>query len=118
MKIDMNMVSPQLAQESAASAKEISLEKSFDRTLKAALQTEDEKKLYESCQQLESVFVNKVLQTMRASIPHSDFINRSFATEAYESMLFEEYSKNISQTDSLGIADIMYRQLSSGINKG
>lgn len=83
----------------------------FDKILDKALQEKDDKKLYETCVELESVFLSKVLDAMRASIPRSDLINRSFATETFESMLFDEYSKEISKSSSTGIADMIYNQL-------
>ncbi len=113
MKIDTSMVDPQTAQLSASTARETSQVNSFDRALKSAIQNDDQKKLYESCQELESVFLNKVLDSMRACISYSDLIDRDFATETYETMLFEEYAKTMSKTSSLGIADILYKQLSS-----
>ncbi len=111
MKIDSSLLSSPAALQTAQGASDAVLEKHFDQMLDTALQSQDAKKLYESCQQLESVFLNKVFEAMRASIPHSELINRGFAEETYESMLFEEYSKGISKTNSLGIADILYRQL-------
>lgn len=85
--------------------------KDFDQELNKALQTQDNKKLYETCVELESVFISKVLDAMRASISHSDLIPRGFATETFESMLYEEYAKEISKSKSTGIADILYNQL-------
>jgi flagellar protein FlgJ len=113
MKIDGYHTSLEAAQNSASSAREASGVSSFEQSLNLALRNEDQKKLYESCQALESVFLNKVLDAMRSTISHSDLIDRGFATETYESMLFEEYSKSISKTASLGIADLLYKQLSS-----
>ncbi len=113
MKIDGNMNGLQTVQSSASAAREASQLSSFNQALNTAIQNDDQKKLYESCQELESVFLNKVLDSMRACISHSDLIPRGFATETYESMLFDEYAKNMSKTSSLGIADILYKQLSS-----
>jgi flagellar protein FlgJ len=83
----------------------------FARLLDQAAQPDD--KLYQACQELESVFVSQVLNSMRAAIPRSDLLTRSFADDVYESMLYDEYAKGISKTDSLGLAEILYRQLKS-----
>lgn len=83
--------------------------KSFARILDDASQ--DDKKLYQTCQQLESVFVSQLLNSMRTAIPRSDLISRGFADDVYESMLYDEYAKDISESGSLGLADILYRQL-------
>lgn len=84
---------------------------SFENKLNAALKEKDDKKLYAACQEMESVFLNKVLQSMRSTIPRSDFINHSFALDTFESMLFDEYAKKMGQNSSTGIADILYKQL-------
>lgn len=109
MKIDFN--TNNLLAEQAINNLTKSSEKDFDKILEQALQEKDNKKLYDACVELESVFLSKVLDTMRASIPRSDFINRGFATETFESMLYDEYAKEMSKSKSTGIADILYKQL-------
>lgn len=110
MKVNLigNNLTPTQALDTMATSKE---DKDFNKILDKALQEKDDKKLYAACVELESVFLSKVLDAMRASIPRSDLINRSFATETFESMLFDEYSKEISKSGSTGIADIIYNQL-------
>ncbi|WP_054695755.1 rod-binding protein [Syntrophomonas palmitatica] len=71
-----------------------------------------EQQLREASQDLEAVFLSKMFEVMRSTIIHSDLIPRSFAEETFESMLYDEYAKNISKTGNLGIADSIYRQLS------
>lgn len=84
--------------------------------LKKAVNNEDEKRLYQACQDLESVLMSKILQTMRQTIPKSGWLGDSFATDTFESMLFDEYAKLISKSNTLGIADIMYRQLKANMS--
>ncbi len=88
-----------------------STETNFDKILQQATNEKDNKKLYETCVELESVFLSKVLDAMRASIPRSDLINRSLAEETFESMLYDEYAKEMSKSNSVGIAQILYNQL-------
>ncbi|MEN6349667.1 MAG: rod-binding protein [Syntrophomonas sp.] len=88
----------------------------FATQFASALKSENSKKLYGACQDLESVFVNTVIKTMRQSIQKSGLMGDSFAEETYQSMLDEEYSKQISKTKSLGIADMLYKQLSQNIS--
>lgn len=85
--------------------------KDFNQELENAMQSKNDTKLYDTCIELESVFLNQVLDAMQASISRSDFINRGFATETFESMLYEEYAKEISKTSSIGIAEMLYNQL-------
>lgn len=83
--------------------------KSFANILDKA--AKDDKKLYQTCQELESVFISRVLDSMRATISRSELLERGFADDVYESMLYDEYAKNISKSGSIGLADILYRQL-------
>ncbi|NLB88868.1 MAG: muramidase [Syntrophomonadaceae bacterium] len=112
MKIDLigSNSTPTQALDTMSASKE---NKDFNKILDKALQEKDDKKLYEACVELESVFLSKVLNAMRASIPRSDLIERSFATETFESMLFDEYAKEMSKTGSTGIAEMIYNQLKS-----
>ncbi len=89
--------------------------KNFAHELEAAARQKDHEKLHNACQELESVFLNNVFQSMLNSIDRSDFIPRGFATETFESMLYEEYAKEIGQMNATGIADILYRQLSQNL---
>ncbi len=89
--------------------------KDFSRCLESAINEKNNKKLYSACQELESVFLNKVLESMRQSIPRGEFTGHSFATDTFESMLYMEYARSISKTGSLGIADAIYKQLTSQI---
>lgn len=85
--------------------------KDFNQELEKALQAKDDKKLYDACVELESVFINKVFDAMRSSISRSDLVPRGFATEAFESMLYDEYAKEISKSKTMGISEILYNQL-------
>lgn len=115
MKIDNASIAMTLVQQNASQLTKESQGKDFNKILNTSLKNDDKQELYKSCQELESVFLAKVFESMRASIPRSDFSERSFATETFDSMLFDEYSKEISKTSSIGIADILYRQLNKEI---
>jgi len=86
--------------------------KEFSRCLESAINEKNNKKLHAACQELESVFINKVLDSMLQSIPRGEFTGHSFATETFESMLYTEYARSMSKTGSLGIAEVIYKQLS------
>jgi len=90
--------------------------KDFATILNKAMSSGDEKRLLQACQDMESVLVSKVLNSMRQTIPKSGWLGDSLAMDIFESMLFDEYAKLISQSNTLGIADIMYRQLSERIS--
>jgi len=85
----------------------------FQSIIKNKLNDKDQKKLYEACQELEAVWLSKVMETMRNSINRSDLIPRSFAEDTFESMLYDEYAKGMSKTGQIGIAEMLYQQLSN-----
>lgn len=87
--------------------------KKFESIIKDKLGDNDQKELYAACQELEAVWLSKVMETMRNSIDRSDFIPRSFADDTFESMLYDEYAKTMSKTGQIGIADMLYNQLSN-----
>lgn len=91
-------------------------DKDFNSIFENALQSDDQKRLYQACQDMESVFLTKVFQSMRQTISRSDLMGSSFAMDTFESMLYDEYAVMASQTQALGIADIIYRQLSEQLS--
>lgn len=89
---------------------------SFASILDNAVRKGDEQRLYQACQDMESVLMSKVLNSMRQTITKSGWMGDSFALDTFESMLYDEYANRMSQAHTLGIADMMYRQLSDKIS--
>lgn len=120
MKLDSVSVASQIGSSAINNAevnKDIDKAQRFAQELEKASnkQEKDNKKLLESCKELESVFLNQILNAMRATVPKSDLMGDSFATDVWESMLYEEYSKQMSKAQSTGLAEILYKQLSQKI---
>ena len=90
----------------------------FNNSLNAAMKSGDELELRKVCDSFEQIFLQMMLRQMKASIPQSGLIKKGFACEVYENMLDERLMEEASKTGSLGIAQSLYRQLSSTINKG
>jgi Rod binding protein len=69
-------------------------------------------KLYEQCQEFESIFVKMMLKEMRKSVDKSDsLISGGWAEEIYQDQLDDQYSEQMAKTAKLGLADQLYRQL-------
>lgn len=84
----------------------------FQMLVKQAQAEKDEKKLMESCQEIEAIYIHQMLRQMRATVPQGGLINESSASKMYQEMLDEEYSKLMAKShNSLGIADMLYKQL-------
>jgi len=115
MEIKNSLINSNIASSTYSKTQDKTESKAFASSLQAALDTKDEKKLYKSCQELESVFLSKVYESMRNTIPDGGLVEKSFAMQTFESMLDDEYAKQSSETGSLGLADILYKQLSANL---
>ena len=54
-----------------------------------------------------------MMKEMRKTVPESELLSSSFATDTYQEMLDEEISKSASKGNGIGIADAMYKQISA-----
>ena len=71
----------------------------------------DKKSLKKSSQDLEAIFIQSLFKAMRKTIPEGSLFEKSNAREVYQDMLDQEISKKISQKQSVGLAEQMYRQM-------
>lgn len=72
----------------------------------------NDKKLKAVCKDMESVFLNMMMTTMRATVPKDSLLGESNEDNIMKSMLDSEMSKNMAQAGGIGLADLLYRQLS------
>lgn len=72
-----------------------------------------DKKLMNVCIEMESIFVSRMLREMRNTLPKEKLIDGGFAEKMFEDMLYDEYSLNLSKTSNLGIAGMLYDELST-----
>ncbi len=95
---------------------------SFKETLKkAAVENREsvksdsrpiDKKLMDTCIEMESLFVNKMLKEMRKTIHKNDWLHGGFAEEIFEDMLYDKYSLEVSKKANLGLAKQLYTEMS------
>ena len=73
----------------------------------------DDKELEHVCRDFESLFVNYLMQKMRDTIPENSLFGGGQAEKIYTSMLDSEVAKSVSQHRGIGLAALMYAQMSS-----
>jgi len=73
------------------------------------------KKLWETCIEVESLFVAKMFKEMRNTVQKSDWHNGGFAEEIFEDMLYDEYALQLSKNSSIGMAKLVYDEMSRNI---
>ncbi|MDW7675764.1 MAG: rod-binding protein, partial [Bacillota bacterium] len=84
----------------------------FAKLLEEAQKSNNDEKLKEACQQFESYFLNQMLKGMKNTIPKNDMMPKSYAREIYEGMLDEQYSESMSKAGGIGLAKMLYDDLS------
>lgn len=71
-----------------------------------------DKQLKKACQDFEAVFITKLWQQMRATVPKEGYLH-SKEEEMYLSMFDKEFSEKLSQAGGIGLGDMLYESLSA-----
>ena len=69
-------------------------------------------------QEFEAVFVNYMLKVMRSTIEPADEETSSLGKDVYMGMFDNEISLDIARNNSMGIGDLLYRQLEGTVREG
>ncbi|WP_045215304.1 peptidoglycan DD-metalloendopeptidase family protein [Desulfonatronovibrio magnus] len=71
---------------------------------------DQKKELREACLQFEAIFIQRMWEQMRATVPREGYLH-SKEQEMFESMFDQEMSMEMAQAGGIGLADLMYGQL-------
>jgi flagellar protein FlgJ len=71
-----------------------------------------DEKLMNVCIEMESLFVARMLKEMRNTVHKNALLHGGFAEEVFEDMLYDEYALRLSKTSNLGLAKMLYEELS------
>lgn len=74
--------------------------------------SKSDQELRKVCRDFESIFVNYMMQSMRKTVPKSGFFRESLGIDIAESMYFDVLSRELSKERGIGLADMLYDQLS------
>ena len=74
-------------------------------------------KLREAANDFESIFIQQMLQTMRKTSLESNLIPKSEGEKYFRSMLDEQYAQLAAKSGSLGLGEMIYKQLISNKSK-
>lgn len=110
--MDISSINNQLSQFISGSVKADNDQKNFESAIKEAMEKKDEEKLKTACQEFEAYFVQQLFKEMRKTVPEGTLLEKSAGRDIFEDMLDEEYSKNISKGNGIGLANMLYKQLS------
>lgn len=83
----------------------------ISQTQPAAQLTPEQAKLKKACQDFEAIFLRYLLEKMRDQVPKDGALPQSSEREIYEGMLNTAMAESISQQGQLGLADLLYAQV-------
>ena len=75
------------------------------------------KGLREACQGFEALFLDMMFREMRKTVPKDELFGESNAMDIFRDMHDTEVMKQMSSAGGIGIADMMYKQLSPQIER-
>jgi peptidoglycan hydrolase FlgJ len=88
--------------------------KQIQKTEKHSRCNQVDPQLRNACAEMESLFINYLLQEMRATVDKSGFLGGGRAEEIFTSLLDEELSKEISASGGIGLSSMLLEQLGKG----
>lgn len=74
---------------------------------------EENKELKEACQQFEAYFLYTMFKEMDKTVVKSDLIPEGRAEKMFKDMLYDEMATSASKGNGAGLADFMYKQMTS-----
>lgn len=112
MQINGISSSPSLAG-SVENAKERATGDFVKKLSQVASDNKNQKKLKAACTDFEAMFLNLMYGEMRKSVNEEDgLLPKTQAEKIMQSMLDEELTKNMAKAGGVGLADVLYKQLS------
>ena len=83
------------------------------RQLAGNSQKTDSKRLKELSQDFEAIFIKQMLKAMNNTLEKDGLLDGGYAERIYEDMLLDEYSLKMARSANFGLAELLYKQLSS-----
>lgn len=89
-------------------------EKDFGAVLNEAVENKDDQALKEACKEIEQYMLSSIFKQMKASTQVGEsLIEKGDYEEMFEDNLVEEQCKVMCEAGGVGLADMMYKQLSN-----
>ena len=71
----------------------------------------EDKKLRQACADFEALLLNKLVSSMRESVPQDGFFEKSFGEKMFQSMHDEELSQQMASGRGTGLGKLLYQKL-------
>ncbi len=112
MKIDNNNIDQSLDTTSYKFKEDLGKIEEFKLQLEKAFEKQDKEDLKKVCSDFETIFMKMLYKEMKATIPESDFMPKTFAREVFEEMHEEEIISKVANGKGMGLGDMLFKQLS------
>ena len=70
-------------------------------------------KLYQACVDFEAIFLKQMLTAMRKTVPQDGLLDGGIGRDVFEDMLYDEYAASMARNAGFGLADTVYRHLTT-----
>ncbi|NMB21548.1 MAG: flagellar biosynthesis protein FlgJ [Firmicutes bacterium] len=78
----------------------------------AGRKSKSQQALQDASEQFEAIFLYQLLEQMRRTVPENDLLGDRRAEKIFQSMLDQELANSFAQTQSVGLAKMIYEQMS------
>src|SRR3990172_9199462 len=78
---------------------------------------EEEKKLRKISQEFEAIFLSFMMKSMKKSVPEGGVLPQGAGHDLYRQMFDEEIARSLATSKGIGLADVIYRELSTNRQK-
>ena len=113
-----NVIDPQLATKQVETRELIRFKSEMDGLKKrlAGDGADKQQQLKKACQNFEAVFIGKLWQQMKSTVPKEGYLH-SKQEDSYMAMFDREFSEKMAQAGGIGLADMIYSQLSEKLKE-
>ncbi len=87
------------------------LNKSSGVDTKSLLSEKDREKVEKVAEDFEAFFITKMMETMFDGVSTDGMFGGGNAEKIYRSMLLDQYGRNMAQTGSVGVKDVVMRSI-------
>jgi peptidoglycan hydrolase FlgJ len=110
--MDISSINNNLNSNTMNNAKNKVVDDDFQKQLKSAMDSKDDKQLKKVCNDFEGILLNMMYKEMKATVPKSDLLEEDPGKDIFDSMLDDKLMNEASSSGGIGLADVMYKQLS------
>ncbi len=83
----------------------------FKQILDKAVSSKEDKQLREAATQFEALFIYQMFERLRETTSEGGLVPKSMGEKIFQGMLDQEVSAKAAETSSLGLAELIYKQL-------